>query len=301
MLRTMWSLTGVVGDRCPTSNIVRRRRSRTFIVASLAVLLGFTVIPATAVCQTVKAWWPESGTVILGGGGLKSTTFDAVAAQLIASAGGPNALIVIIPTANPKATTAPDGNTTGVDDLREALRTRGALNIAFLHTRDRRIANSEAFAAILGSAGGVWIPGGNPRVLESTYRGTLVERELHSLLRRGGVVFGDSAGAFAIGCYSLGWTPDPFGKIADGLSLLPHVTATPHANVARGYDPADEVLKYLSSHPSVIGVTIDENTALVLHARTAEVLGQGSVAILDPSEDANKATMRLYAGTAHPL
>ena len=49
-------------------------------------------------------------------------------------------------------------------------------------------------------AGGVWIPGGGARILENTYRGTLVARELGALLARGGVVAGDSAGAIAIGC-----------------------------------------------------------------------------------------------------
>ena len=105
------------------------------------------------------------------------------------------------------------------------------------------------------------------------------------MLDRGDVVAGDSAGAVAIGGFALGWTPTPFGKLADGLSLLPHVTVTCHANATRGFVMADEVLKYLSPQPTATGITMDENTVMILKGSTAEVLGRGSVVILDPTKE----------------
>src|SRR5262249_12951743 len=99
--------------------------------------------------------------------------------------------------------------------------------------------------------------------------------------------------------FALGWTPDPFGKLADGLSLLSQVTVSCHANAARGYVVADEVLKYFSTHPPAIGIIIDENTVLILKGSMAEVFGQRGVTILDPTRDRTKPSLRLAAGERH--
>ena len=90
-------------------------------------------------------------------------------------------------------------------------------------------------------------------ILENTYRGTRVAHELKALLKRGGVIAGDSAGAVAIGCFALGWTPDPWGIVVEGLSILPNATVLPHADAARGYVPWEETLKYLVAHPGPVG------------------------------------------------
>jgi cyanophycinase-like exopeptidase len=133
------------------------------------------------------------------------------------------------------------------------------------------------------------------------YRDTPVARELKALLARGGVIAGDSAGAIAIGCFALGWTPDPWGILVDGLSILPHATVLPHANAARDYSPADETLKYLVAHPGPVGVVIDEDTALLLTGSAAEVIGAGRVAIVDPTRDRAKPYLVLKGGGARDL
>ena len=50
-----------------------------------------------------------------------------------------------------------------------------------LHTYDRGTANSEEFVRVLHSAKGVFFPGGRTRVLDDTYHGTLLEREVRAL------------------------------------------------------------------------------------------------------------------------
>jgi cyanophycinase len=221
---------------------------------------------------------------------------------LIAFAGGPDALIVVIPTAwdfLPAQLPTSGPQPSELEGLRRQLASKGAHHVSFLHTRDRQVANAEEFAKVLRSAKAVFFPGGKPLLLENTYRGTLVEGELKALLDCGGVVAGDSAGAVAIGEFALGWTPKPFGKLADGLALLPHVTVTCHANAARGFVMADEVLKYLSAQPTAIGITMEENTVLILKGSSAEVFGRGSVVILDPTKDRTKPSLRLAAGERH--
>ena len=289
IVKTRGSEVGIVGSRCPVA------------VAVGAVLL--TLVSVRAGTQTAKPWWPSAGVVILEGGHIGSSTFDVVAARLIELAGGPDALLVIVPTANEAIAPRLRGSGPAMDtgEVAAELTSRGAHRVAILHTRDRAVADSEEFAKILRTANGVWIPGGGARILENTYRGTLVARELKALLARGGVIAGDSAGAIAIGCYALGWTPDPWGIVVEGLSVLPNVTVVPHANAARGYVPADETLNYLVAHPGPVGVVIDEDTAVVLRGSVAQVVGAGSVAVLDPGQDKAKPYLVLKAGAARDL
>ncbi len=253
--------------------------------------------------QSATIWWPSRGAVILEGGGIGPTTFGAVLARLIALAGGPGARIVIIPTANEAVAPRLTGTGPAVDpdQLKKLLEARGAEHVTILHTRDRQVANSEEFAKVLRTASGVWIPGGGARILENTYRGTRVAQELSALLARGGVIAGDSAGAIAMGCSMLGWTPDPWGVVTEGLSILPNVTVVPHANAARGYDPADETLKYLVAHPGPVGIVIDEDTALVLNGSAAEAVGAGTVALVDPAKDKARPYVILKGGDKRDL
>ena len=272
-------------------------RTLGFIAAAIMAL------PAQSEGQRELPWWPATGAVILEGGHIQSATFDEFARRLIDLAGGPNALIVIIPTANEAV--APRlrgvGPAFNPDELKKALEAKGAQRLSVLHTRERQVADSEDFTRVLRTASGVWIPGGGARILENTYRGTLVTRELKALLARGGVIAGDSAGAIAIGCFALGWTPDPWGILVDGLSILPNATVVPHADMARGYVPWEETLKYLATHPGPVGVVIDENTGLVLKGSVAEVIGAGRVALVDPTKDKRKPYLVLKAGETHDV
>ena len=276
-------------------------RAVTFSQAFRSLALTVAAMLAIAVpggAQRQVPWWPTTGAVILEGGHSESPTFDEVAKRFIALAGGPDGLLVVIPTANEAV--APRLRGTGPpfdpNELKKTLESKGAKRVRVLHTRDRQVANSEDFVKVLRTAGGVWIPGGGARILENTYRGTLVASELKALLARGGVIAGDSAGAIAIGCFALGWTPDPWGILIDGLSILPNATVVPHADVARGYVPSEETLRYLVAHPGPVGVVIDENTALVLSGSAAEVIGAGRVALVDPTRDRTKPYLVLKAG-----
>lgn len=250
-------------------------------------------------------WWPASGAVILGGGGLQNETADKFIDRLIALAGGPDALIVVIPTASdglPSQLPISGVQPARIETLRKHLESRGARRIAFLHTRDRQVANSESFVSILKLAKGIFFPGGASRVLDETYHGTLVEREARALLKRGGVIAGDSAGAITIGCFWLSWlspTSD-LTKVTEGLCLLPGTTVTPHVQ-GFGKEWADEISRYLTSHPATISINIEENTALVLKGSAAEVIGKGGVTIFGFSQKNARQTLRLASGEQYDL
>ena len=68
----------------------------------------------------------------------------------IAAAGGPNALIVTVPNAGGADSYPQDGPST------RGWKLYGVKNVYTLFTKDRKIADSDSFVAILRNAGGVW-------------------------------------------------------------------------------------------------------------------------------------------------
>jgi len=270
------------------------RKLLKLIVVALIVFCGIDRVAA----QSKVRWCPTSGTILLAGGGLSSSNAESFGKHLIALAGGPNATIVIIPTADPNMPPQinPAHTPSDPNELKKLFESFGAKHVAILHTRDRKIANSEAFVKVLRSANAVFMTGGQSLLLENTYRGTLVNAEMKALLARGGVVAGDSAGAIAIGGLWLTWLPEPFGKRADELDILQGVAISPHANKAKGYVTDHEVLKYLAGHSTITGINIDENTILILNKDGAQVLGAGRVSILDASKDKTKPALILKGG-----
>jgi cyanophycinase len=269
------------------------KRVHTFNSLSVIIVIIFFTTSYTVFSQAVTHWWPETGTIMLGGGHLTDSTAEDFEERFVSIAGGTNAVIVIIPTANPRFTVA------DLNELKTKFESLGAKSVVVLNAQDHNIANSDSFATVLKSATGVFMTGGESMLLQKIYRGTRVEAELRALLGRGGIVAGDSAGAITIGCMWLTWLPDPFGKRTDELCLLPNVAVSPHANAARGFEVGKEVLTYLNSHPTVIGIDIDENTMLVLNQTGAEVIGKGHVSILDVTRNKKEPVLIITTDKRH--
>src|SRR5215467_11419904 len=118
------------------------------------VVLGLAMAaPAGSRPQTREPWWPARGTVVLSGGGLAGATNESFIRRVIALAGGPDAHIVVIPTANPEADPAA---------LRRVFEAHGAHDVLVIHTLDRAVANSQNFVKPLRAATAVFLTGGQP-------------------------------------------------------------------------------------------------------------------------------------------
>ena len=131
--------------------------------------------------------------MVVGGGAIGPELYAA----FIDAAGGPDALIIDVPTAGGDSTYPADWRGT------RGLRAAGARNVVVLHTLDRAVANSDAFVAPIARAGGIWFEGGRQWHLVDSYGGTRSERAFHDVLARGGVVGGSSAGASILSSYML--------------------------------------------------------------------------------------------------
>ena len=157
-----------------------RRKPASWLAAAMLVL---AIAPATQAAPAVRG--PDKGTLIIAGGGRLG---PEIVGRFISLAGGPGARIVVIPTAAEEEF-GQDCPCLGM------FRALGARNLTVLHTRDRKLADTEAFAAPLKTARAVWFVGGRHWRLVDSYAGTRTEAEIKQVLARGGVVGGTSAGA----------------------------------------------------------------------------------------------------------
>jgi cyanophycinase-like exopeptidase len=143
---------------------------------------GTAAAPAAAPGAPVVG--PARGAVVVVGGGQQG---PEVLARFIELAGGPDALIAVVPTA------AGDSIDPAADGTR-AFRAAGARNVVMYHTTSKAVADADSFVGRIASARGVWFGGGRHFRLVNSYAGTKSQRAFEAVLARGGVVGGSSAG-----------------------------------------------------------------------------------------------------------
>lgn len=239
-----------------------------------------TSMPPASAANFAATSGPASGTLVVAGGNIKDLS---IFEQFVGLAGGADAHIVVVPTA-----AEGDVNELPWDFLAE-LHEVGATNLTVLHTRDPAEADTEAFVAPLKDAGGVWFIGGRQWRIADSYLGTRTEKEFRAVLQRGGVIGGSSAGATIQGSYLARGDSETntvmMGDHEEGFAYIKNVAIDQHVLVRnRQFD----LLEIIDTHPELLGLGIDEDTAIVVKGDNFEVLGQGYVAIYD----SNKTTGR---------
>lgn len=245
----------------------------------LAGLLTFIAVTTFAQSQTVG---PEKGALmIVGGGNMGPDLWN----RFVELAGGPAAAnIVIIPTAGD------DSSAMAAPREKERLLSMGVKTVTVLHTRDPKVANQQSFVAPLKQATGIWFVGGRHWRLADSYLNTLAHQEFKAVLARGGVIGGTSAGATIQGSFMVrGDTKGNSIMIGDhtqGLDFIHNVTIDQH--VLRRNRQFD-LIEVIKTHPELLGIGIDESTAIVVQGDTFEVIGASFVGIYEAGQIASNA------------
>ncbi len=208
---------------------------------------------------------PTRSLVIVGGGGMP----DAVRDRFVALAGGKSkARIVVIPTASVSADD-PAEDASFLDPWRKY----EPATLDRLHTRSRERADDPSFTHVLDEATAVWFSGGDQTKLTAVYLQTGVERAIHALLARGGVVGGTSAGA-AVMSEVMIEGGDPKAKVGRGFGFVTHAILDQHF-LRRSR--LNRLLGVLADHRNLVGLGIDEGTALVIEGERWSVVGRSYV------------------------
>ncbi|MEO0572636.1 MAG: cyanophycinase [Bacteroidota bacterium] len=251
---------------------------KTLFVLLLLIVLGSCQDSGHKVNTTKsQSLGPKNGALFIGGGGIT----DAMWKVFFDLAGGASAKLVVIPTAF-------DENSINYDPefkiLERQFRERGFNSIVFLHTRDTLVANSDAFVAPLKMATAVWLTGGRQWRLADTYLHTKTHTELLNVLNRGGIIGGHSAGASIQSSYLVrgGQSEDGnysiMGDPNEGFGFVTKVAIDQHhLERNRQYD----LFELLKTHPELLGIGIDKNTAIIVEGNEFEVIGDRYVTIYD--------------------
>ena len=234
--------------------------------------LVFALFLVSGLTLTAADYGPDKGTLVIVGGNMQD---PAIVKRFIDLAGGTEAPIVIIPTAG-EADDEYDQYWSGVRAWRE----NGAKHITVMHTRDRKVADSEAFVKPIREARGVFFGGGRQWRLADSYLDTRTHKELIALLNRGGVIGGSSAGASILASFMVrGDTKSNEKMIGDhtvGLGFLKNAAIDQHLlRRNRQFD----MLEVIDQQPQLLGIGIDEDTAIVVEGDRFDVIGKSYVVV----------------------
>ena len=230
-------------------------------------------LAVSAAGPTGQELGPSTGSLVIAGGAVRD---PAIVTTFLTLAGGAEAPIVVIPTAG------------GAEDYDQSwpgvamFVVHGATNVSVLHTTDREVANSDAFIRPIREASGVWFSGGRQWRLADAYLHTAVHRELQAVLDRGGVVGGSSAGATILGDYLVrgdtATNVTMMGDHEEGMAFVRGVAIDQHLLRRNRHFDLIEVIR---ARPDLLGIGLDEDTAIIVEGDTFDVIGQSYAVIYD--------------------
>lgn len=169
-------------------------------------------------------------------------------------------------------------------DYRRIFKSLGVKSIKHLHVETHEEARKQKHVDLLDGATGVFFTGGDQLKITTRIGGTPLFEKLYSIFADGGVISGTSAGAAAMGETMLvGSETQESHKVgnwmmAPGLGLLKETIIDQHF-AQRGR--IGRLLGAVSMNPGILGIGIDEDTAIMVHARKAEVIGANAVYVVD--------------------
>ena len=235
----------------------------------MALVAGCAVASAAAANQPL-----QGGHLVLNGGGSKPAV---VMETFIELAGGPDADIVVFPTASEEIDTG--------DVYQEIFDSFGCRSVRVAEVHDGDDALDEVLAARVESANGIWFSGGDQRRITRALIGTPVGKAVQTAFGRGAVVGGTSAGTACQSGLMITGDGDFTVITADnvelwnGLGLFRGVIVDQHFVARRRHN---RLISVVLEHPELLGVGVDEATAVwVRPDGSFKVLGEGWVMVFD--------------------
>ena len=262
--------------------------SRIAFTLSAALVSGACghVAPASGSTQEATRSFSRGHLLIVGGGPIPRE----VTLHFVELAGGRGkARIAVFPTASAVASTGPD-------KVAE-LRSYGA--DAFVVPVTRSNADADSLVHLLDRVTGIWFAGGDQNRVTAAIRGTRVEQAIRDRYVNGAVIGGTSAGAAVMSAAMitgderrLGGSRPPSDSsqafltidrdnivTTPGLGLIDNAIVDQHFVRRRRHN---RLISLVLERPSLIGVGVDESTAIDVHPDGIwEVIGASVAVIYD--------------------
>lgn len=241
---------------------------------SIAVVCTYALQPPAGDAQA-----PKGKLVVVGGGG----TTPEIMERAMTLAGGKSARLLIVAQAS--------SNPQSGEESKVFWMEKGATNVAVLDLADETVA-----LRAVEQAAFIWMPGGDQSRLFEELAKTKIPAAIRKRYEEGAVVGGTSAGA-AVMSQSMLIGGDKAdlksvraggSETAPGLGLWPEVIVDQHFVKRQRFT---RLLACVLDHPELVGVGIDEKTAVIVSGSQCEVVGESSVLVID-ARSAKKAAAK---------
>jgi cyanophycinase len=245
--------------------------------------------------------------VMVIGGAEDKVNECSILKAFLGSVGGTTATIGIIPCASQEPSVVGDR-------YYQIFQAMGAQQVQILDIRQPQECDEERWLNILAECTGVFFTGGDQTRLFDLIGGSNFIATVKQRIKQGNLVFaGTSAGAAIVGEKMIsggisGESPNrSLVDLAEGLGILPELLVDQHFH---NRNRMARLMSAIAAHPDKLGVGIDEDTcAAFFDDRTFEVLGQGTITIIDPGKlshtnylaTENTSPLSLHNLTVHVL
>lgn len=218
------------------------------------------------------------GNLLIIGGAEDKWGQSKVLKHAIEMCGGTSSKIMVLTTATQKPQEVGE-------EYRKVFNRLGVQSIDVLNVDNRTDANNDSVAQRISNAAGVFFTGGDQLRITSILGGTKTYNVLVDMYKKGIPIIGTSAGASVMSSVmivdgnsnaaarkcTLGMSP--------GLGFMEHVIIDQHFE-QRGR--LGRLLVGVAQNPSVLGIGIDEDTAIKVHSNASfEVVGTNCVTVID--------------------
>ena len=234
-------------------------------------------IPPREQQDTVRRVAQRSGPCLAIGGAEDKLNDRSILSTFLQLAGGDDARIAIVPTAS----SMDDGGLR----YRHIFTEMGCQSAEVLPIKSREDANGRISLEPMADATGIFLTGGNQMRLSAMMGGSDAEALIRERHQQGAIIAGTSAGASILSAHMVAMGasgPSPRMRMAQmvaGFGLVPDMIIDQHF---RQRDRIGRLLALVAANPSLLGVGIDEDTAILIdQIGTLEVIGRQSITIVD--------------------
>jgi cyanophycinase len=220
---------------------------------------------------------PRGSLVIIGGREEKTDGNRGILEELARRAAGGSLVVATMASEEPDAQW---------EEYRKVFRELGVRRIAHLDVRQREELIDNPRLDLINGAKVIFFAGGDQLKITSRFGGTALCDHMRELYRRGATIAGTSSGASVMsetmmvaGAGGESHEGTDSLKMAPGLGLMPGVIIDQHF-AERGR--MGRLLAAVAQNPRLLGIGIDENTAVVFDGnRKMTVMGSGAVYLVD--------------------
>jgi cyanophycinase len=220
----------------------------------------------------------KKGTLVVVGGHEDKEGDCVILRQIAKLLKGGHLVIATIATQEPKDY---------FDTYEKVFRDLGVKHVTEFYLNDRAESLDPEKLRALDKASGLFFTGGDQLRISSQLGDTLFETRVREIYHQGGVVAGTSAGASAMAetmlikgsnaeSYKIGGL-----HLAPGLGLMPNVIIDQHF-AERGR--IGRLMGAIALNPRILGIGIDEDTAILKRDNKFSVIGSGAVYVADGSD-----------------